>query len=157
MLDFTPCRGRQSRGGDEGTNRGERYKYQSYMYEEQVTNMANATICFLSASLRSKTSTCDSDDVCVSVHENMLPAGSVCVHVPQLDLGWLSGHLDAGLQDGNGEVRVGRGAEPQAEVCVRFFHLQMLYQLVQLGHPGEGQVAVCQEHPVTWEGGNAVH
>ena len=63
------------------------------------------------------------------------------------DLGGLSGHLDALLQDGDGEVRVGRGAQPQSEFRVRFFHLQLLHKLVQLWHPAQRQVAVGKEHP----------
>lgn len=45
------------------------------------------------------------------------------------------GHLDAGLQDGDREARVGARAEPEAEGRVRIFHLQLLHQLVQIGHP----------------------
>lgn len=64
-------------------------------------------------------------------------------------LGGLGGHLDARLQDGDGEVRVGRGAEPQPEVGVRLLHRQLLHQLVQFRHPGQRQVAVGEEDPVT--------
>ena len=63
----------------------------------------------------------------------------------------LGGHLDAGLQDRDGEVRVGTAAEPEPEVLVRLLHLQLLHQLVQLRHPAERQVAVGEEHPVTLE------
>lgn len=52
-----------------------------------------------------------------------------------LYLGRLCGHLDAGLQDGDGEVGVRAGAEPEAEGRVRVLHLQLFYQLVQMGHP----------------------
>ena len=41
-------------------------------------------------------------------------------------LWWLCGHLDAGLQDGDGEVWVGAGAEPEAEGRVWILHLQLL-------------------------------
>ena len=63
------------------------------------------------------------------------------------DLGGLGGHLDALLQNGDGEVWVGGGAEPQPELRVRFFHLQLFHQLVQLGHPAQRQVTVGKEHP----------
>jgi hypothetical protein len=68
-----------------------------------------------------------------------------------LYLWWLCGHLDAGLQDGDWEVWVGARAEPQAEGRVRVLHLQLLHQLVQIRHPRQRQVAVCQEHPVPCE------
>ncbi|KAH3750506.1 hypothetical protein DPMN_185032 [Dreissena polymorpha] len=64
-------------------------------------------------------------------------------------LRWLCGHLDACLQDGDGELRVWTEAEPEPELRVRFLHLQLLHQLVQLRHPAEGQVAVCKEYPDT--------
>lgn len=57
-------------------------------------------------------------------------------------LWWFCGHLDAGLQDGDGEVWVGAGAEPKAEGRVRIFHLQLFHQFVQIRHPRQGQVAV---------------
>ena len=63
------------------------------------------------------------------------------------DLGGLGGHLDALLQNGDGEVWVGGGAEPQSEVWVGVRGLQLLYQLVQLGHPAQGQVTIGKEHP----------
>lgn len=61
----------------------------------------------------------------------------------------LCSHLDADLQDGDGELRVWATAEPQSEVRVRLLHLQLLHQLIQLRHPTEGQVTVGQEYPVT--------
>ena len=64
-------------------------------------------------------------------------------------LGWFSGHLDAGLQDGDGELRVRGGREPEAEFRMGLLHLELFHQLVQLRHPGQRQVAVGQEHPVT--------
>ena len=60
----------------------------------------------------------------------------------------LCGDLDALLEDGDGEVRVGRGAQPQSEVRVGVRGLQLLHQLVQLRHPAQRQVAVGKEHPV---------
>ena len=64
-------------------------------------------------------------------------------------LGRLGGHLDADLQDGDGEFRVRAAAQPQPEVWVGLLHLELFNQFVQLGHPAERQVTVRQEHPVT--------
>ena len=66
-------------------------------------------------------------------------------------LWWLCGHLDAGLQDGDGEVWVGAGAEPEAEGRVRILHLQLLHQFIQVRHPGQRQVAVGEEDPMSWK------
>ena len=65
------------------------------------------------------------------------------------DLRRLGSHLDADLQDGDGELRVRAAAEPQSEVRVGLLYLQLLYQLVKLRHPAERQMTVGQEHPVT--------
>ena len=70
------------------------------------------------------------------------------LHVRLEALGRLGGHLDAGLQDGDGELGVRARAEPQSELGVRLFDLQALDQLVQLRHPAQRQVTVGQEHPV---------
>ena len=67
-------------------------------------------------------------------------------------LWWLCGHLDAGLQDGDGEVWVGAGAEPEAEGRVWILHLQLLHQFIQVRHPGQRQVAVGEEYPVSCKG-----
>ena len=67
-------------------------------------------------------------------------------------LWWLCGHLDAGLQDGDGEVWVGAGAEPEAVGRVRILHLQLLHQFIQVWHPGQRQVAVGEEYPVSCKG-----
>lgn len=37
------------------------------------------------------------------------------------------GHLDAGLQDSDGEVRVRRGAKPQSEVRMGLLYLQLFH------------------------------
>lgn len=61
----------------------------------------------------------------------------------------LGGHLDARLQDADGELWVGGAGEPKAEIGMRLLYLQLLYELVKLWHPGERQVTVGQEDPVT--------
>ena len=48
-------------------------------------------------------------------------------------------------------------AEPEAEVRMRVFYLELLYQFVKLRHPAEGQVTVGQEHPVTLETRHQIH
>mmetsp|Transcript_145724 Transcript_145724/g.254364 ORF Transcript_145724/g.254364 Transcript_145724/m.254364 type:complete len:270 (-) Transcript_145724:5040-5849(-) len=63
--------------------------------------------------------------------------------------GRLRGHLDAHLQDGDGELLVGRGAEPQPEVVVRLLRGQVVDDLLQLRQPAEHQVAVRKEDPAT--------
>ena len=69
---------------------------------------------------------------------------------PSPHLGWFGGHLDAGLQYGDGEAGMGVATEPQTEVRVWLLGLQLLlHNLVQLRHPAEGEVAVGQKHPVT--------
>lgn len=68
----------------------------------------------------------------------------------------LCSHLDADLQDGDGELRVWATAEPQSEVRVRLLHLQLLHQLIQLRHPTEGQVTVGQKYPVTLQQGSGL-
>lgn len=75
----------------------------------------------------------------------------MCEH---LHLWWFSGHLDASLQDCDRKLRMWRGAEPEPEVWVGLLHLELLHQLVQPGHPGEREVAVGEEHPVTWRTNN---
>ena len=68
---------------------------------------------------------------------------------PNTDLRRFCSHLDADLQDGDGELRVWTAAEPQSEVRVWLLHLQLLHKLIQLWHPAEGQVTIGQEYPVT--------
>lgn len=48
------------------------------------------------------------------------------------DLRWFSRHLDASLEDGDGELRVGAAAEPQSEVRVglRVLRLDLFHVLV---------------------------
>ena len=65
------------------------------------------------------------------------------------DLGRLCCHLDADLQDGDGKLWMRAAAEPQSEVRMRLFHLQLFHKLIKLRHPAQGQVTVGQEHPVT--------
>ncbi len=61
--------------------------------------------------------------------------------------GRLVGELDAGLQDGHREPVGGHGSEPEPVVRVRVgLDLELLYPL-ELGEPGNGQVAVLQHDP----------
>ena len=58
------------------------------------------------------------------VHLCVRGCTSVCTHVHVgMHLWGLGGHLDGGLQDGDGEVWVRGGAEPQSEVRVARLHL----------------------------------
>jgi len=51
-------------------------------------------------------------------------------------LGWLGGHFDSSLQNGDWESGTGIGAEPEPEVRVWRLVLELLLQqLVQLRHP----------------------
>ena len=59
----------------------------------------------------------------------------------------LGGDLDTILQYGDGKIGMRAGAEPQSEVGVHAAVLELLDHLIQLGHPGEREVAVGQEHP----------
>ena len=67
------------------------------------------------------------------------------------DLGRFCGHIDAAVEDGDGEVRVGIAGEPQAELRVAddLVGLDLPDQDVQTAQPRDRQVTVCQEYPVT--------
>mmetsp|Transcript_372 Transcript_372/g.699 ORF Transcript_372/g.699 Transcript_372/m.699 type:complete len:251 (-) Transcript_372:1384-2136(-) len=62
--------------------------------------------------------------------------------------GGLVGHLDAVLQDRDGEHGRGVGGQPQAEVAVGLLLGQVLTDLLQVAEPGDCEVAVLEDNPV---------
>lgn len=62
--------------------------------------------------------------------------------------GGLNSHLDAVLQDADGEVRSGWSGKEQSEFRIDFHWLQGLHHLFQVVDPGELQVRVLEEEPL---------
>ena len=69
-------------------------------------------------------------------------------HVCLEALGRLRHHLDARLQDGDGELGVRVGREPEPEIAVGLALREALHDLLQGVHPGDHEVAVGQQDPV---------
>mmetsp|Transcript_45453 Transcript_45453/g.92919 ORF Transcript_45453/g.92919 Transcript_45453/m.92919 type:complete len:236 (-) Transcript_45453:278-985(-) len=57
-------------------------------------------------------------------------------------------HLGPHLEDGDGELGVGVGGEPEAKVIVWRNFSQPLHHLVERRHPAEHQVTIRQKHPL---------
>jgi len=58
--------------------------------------------------------------------------------LPSFEYLWrFRGHFYAGLQDGDGKLRMGAAAQPQPKVRMRLLRLQLLDDLVQSRHPAQ--------------------
>mmetsp|Transcript_6911 Transcript_6911/g.16610 ORF Transcript_6911/g.16610 Transcript_6911/m.16610 type:complete len:820 (-) Transcript_6911:3765-6224(-) len=69
-------------------------------------------------------------------------------HVGLEALRRLFGHLDAGLQHGDGEGLGGHRGEPEAELGVGLVLLHLLGDALELGHPRDRKVTVLKQDPV---------
>lgn len=60
---------------------------------------------------------------------------------------WLNRHLAAVLQDHDGKLGTRHASQPEAEVFVHVFGVDLLDESFERGHPTGGQVAVLEKHP----------
>lgn len=61
----------------------------------------------------------------------------------------LSGDFDSALQEGDREVRMRSGGQPQAEIRMGILGVEAFNKLLQLVHPTDHEMAVGEEHPVS--------
>lgn len=64
---------------------------------------------------------------------------------------WFRCHFNARLQDRDGKIRMRTGAEPHSETWVDFLAgLEGFYDFIQCWHPAKREMAVGEEHPVSF-------